>query len=150
MWASTTPAAIAGLVDVLRRDPDLTATTVFDGPQATGWSGTEAITVGYTDEETSHSVDGSVIGEGLALSPTREQYTIQCAIWVLNGSADITAARERAYAVLAVVGGALTSDQTLGGAVAAARLAAVALQQEQTQQGAVASIFFGVEVDTYT
>ncbi len=149
-WTSATPSALAGLLAALQDSGSLISTTVFDGPQPTGASGYEAVTVGYTDEVTPNSVEGTLTDEGLVVSPLRERYTIQCAIWVLNGAANITAARMRAYDLLAIVGAILAADRTLGGTVPLARLAAVTLTQMQTGSGAVAQLVFGMEVDAYS
>ena len=83
-------------------------------------------------------------------APDRERYTIHNAVSVLNGSSDMTAARTRAYAILADLGAAIAADPRLGGAVMRAQIAAANLTQSQTQQGALAEIVFDVDCDAFT
>lgn len=148
-WASTTPAAMDRLVTVFTSADGMPSGAVLDGPVPADLNLTEAVSVGYSGDEAA-TVEGDLTGEGLTLAPDREQYTVQCAVWVVNGTDDIAAARTRAYELLAVARQALIADHTLGGLVMMARLSSVSLTQSQTAQGAIAQITFGVTVDAFT
>ena len=108
------------------------------------------MTVGYAGEMTPSAVEGTLVAEGLAVTPSREQYTIQCVITVTRMNTDIVAARTRAYELLGCVGQVLVLNHTLGGLVMSARIAAVTLTQSQGTSGAGAAVMFGVEVDAYS
>lgn len=149
-WASTAPAAIAGLVAVLAASPDLAGVGLRDGPRVVADGATEVVTVGFTDEDNPAVVDGSMTYEGLAVAPLRETYSVRCAAVVRRGSGDITDARGRAYELLAAVGGVLAADKTLGGVALSARVGDVTLSQDQTSKGAAATVAFSVDVDAYT
>jgi hypothetical protein len=69
---------------------------------------------------------------------------------VRDGSADMAAARARAYALVSACGSAIAADQKLGGAVMLARLGRVSLQQVQDTGGALAIIEFTVPCDAFT
>jgi hypothetical protein len=159
-WASTVPAALAGLVAAFRAAPGLDGVLILDGPEVTAAPVPEAITVGFTGQRMSHtgaypeaaSVDaeGDTALAGMALSGQEETYTVHNMVAVRDGSTDIAAARIRAYELLAACGAALTADKTLGGAVAMARITTSSLTQDQTQRGALATIMFDVAVNAYT
>ncbi|MFI0718919.1 hypothetical protein [Streptomyces sp. NPDC021224] len=149
-WASTVPDALDALVAVFRSAPGLAGVTVFDGPVVTGSGQMEAVTVGVGDEEDPTAVEAQNAREGLAPSPDREQYTIRCAVLVLNATGDMGAARRRAYQMLGEIGGVLAADQRLGGAVMTARLGSSTLVQAQDETGAAATVTFSVEVDAFT
>lgn len=150
-WASTQPAAIDALVAALRNTTRLDPQIVLDGPTVSGASMSEAVTVGWTGDETdTTAVDGTLVQEGAAVEPSREQFTITCAASVVRGGGDITAARARAYELLSAVGAVLAADKTLGGVVMSARVGEVTLTQAQPTRGAVAVVVFGVVCDAYT
>lgn len=149
-WTSTTPEAIDNLMGALRAAPELSGVAVIDGPTVSGQTIMEAVTVGYVGPEDNTSVEGSLAGEGLAVAPSRERYTIRCACWVLDGAGRIGTARRRAYDLLSAAGGALAADHTLSGLVLRASIGDVALAQEQTSKGAAATVAFSVDIDAFT
>lgn len=151
-WTSSVPNAIDALVQAFTTTPELDGVAVYDGPVVTQAGKLEAITVGFNGDETpgASAVDGQSSREGLAIGRDREQYTIQCSASVLNGSGDISAARRRAYELYGLVGGVLAADQRLGGAVMTTQLGAARLVQDQTADGAVATVEFGIDCDAFT
>lgn len=149
-WASTVPDAIDGLLAALRGSAALDGVAVFDGPVVSGSTAMEVITVGYTGGEDEDSVDATEAIAGLSVQQSRERYVVRCAASVRNGSADMTAARTRAYELLGYIGHALAADKTLGGAVMKATLGAHVLRQAQDSRGAVATVVFEVAVDAMT
>lgn len=149
-WASSVPGAVDGLLGLFRTAGALGGVSVLDGPTVTADPISEAITVGFEDG-TSSAVEATSSGEGLSRARDREQYAITCAVEVLLGSStDTPAARRRAYELLGVVGQVLAENQRLGGAVMLAEVGTHSLSQEQTPQGAVARIVFGVDCDAFT
>lgn len=159
-WASTVPGAIAGLVAALKAQvPE--GVLVYDGPAVSESRALEVIMVGFAGERTSWrgaypepaqsevNVTATIDGQ-LAVTPVREQYTIQSLIAVLNGAKDVTAATARAYELLAAAGAALAADKKLGGAVALATLGNHSTTREQTAKGAVVSVVFEVNCDAWT
>lgn len=149
-WASTTPVVIPKLVELFRLADGLSAQMVLDGPVAMDSGLREALSVGYSGDLDAVAVEGDLTDAGMSITPDRERYTVQCAVWVLNGAGDMSAARARAYEILAAAGSALAANHTLDGLVLMARVSTVSLAQSQTSQGAVASIVFGVSVDAFT
>jgi hypothetical protein len=149
MWGSTVPAAIDGLVTSLRAQDTLVG-IVHDGPELRDNTRGEVVFVGYTGDEDETAADGSVTRDGLVTDPNRERYSVRCAVMVVNGSSNVAAARNRAYELLAACGDAVTGDQTLAGSVMAARLGDWTFSIGQTDMGAVATITFDVQVDTFT
>lgn len=148
-WASTAPAAIDALVAALQASPDLARVGLRDGPRVVMDGRQEVVSIGYVDSET--AVDGSLAAEGMDSEPSRESYSIHCAVWAQRGGGDISAARTRVYQMLADIGGILAADPTLGVPVLSARIGSVSLTQRQaTGQGAVARIEFDVDIDAYT
>lgn len=147
-WQSTLPTALDALVSMLRAD---LGSIVWDGPEVRDAAALEAVFVGHTGGDEGTAASGAMSQPGLALQPDREQYAISCAASVLNGASDITAARNRAYELLAAVGAVLTANHTLGGVVMSAQLGEWSLEQQQIQElGAYASITFDVDVEAFT
>lgn len=150
-WTSSVPGAVDSLLALLRDDPALTGVTVLDGPTVTADPILEAVTVGYEDPETAAAVTGTSAPEGLARARDLETFTIACAAEVLlNASTDLSAARVRAYELLGFVGQILADHHNLNSAVMMAHLGAHTLSQEQTQQGALVRIAFGVDCEAYS
>lgn len=146
IWASTAPQALAALVATFSGTGHVT----LDGPVVTAVNTTEVVTVGWGGKDNETAVETNLDAGSLTGAPDRERYTIHNAVSVLNGSSDMTAARTRAYAILADLGAAIAADPRLGGAVMRAQIAAANLTQSQTQQGALAEIVFDVDCDAFT
>lgn len=150
-WASSVPGAMRNLVSILQAAPALHDVAVLDGPTVTGDAISEAVTIGYDDGLTGSAVTSASEAEGISRARDQESYTINCAVEVLMGSsADLPAARERAYAILAVVGKILAVNQTLNRAVMIAQLGQHSLSQGQPPEGALARIIFGVDCEAFT
>jgi len=150
-WAPTAPAAISGLLTVLKAEPGLAGVEIHDGPAVTASAALEAIIVGwYGIKGDALAVEAEITSAGLTAHPGREVYAILCAVMVRDGSGDIAAARTRAYALVSSCGSAIAADQKLGGAVMLARLGRVSLQQIQDDAGALAIIEFTVPCDAFT
>ncbi|BBB01072.1 hypothetical protein RVR_8315 [Actinacidiphila reveromycinica] len=152
-WFSTVPVVLDALAaefkSALSTAGGFDGVVVFDGPTVTEGAPTEAVTVGYHDDEVT-SVDGEDTREGLSTQRSRERYTVNCAAAVLTGSGDIRAARARAYDILNVLGSALAVNPTLGQSAMSVQPGSMTLTQTQDTDGAVAVVMFGVDVDAFT
>ena len=149
-WAGTYPAAVAGLVTAWQRAYPLQGVELRNGPQLTNPQAQEVLTAAYTSLEDDTAADGEWTPEGLAGVPDREQYTIACAVSVLNGDGDVVAARARVFALAAAAGDAIAADATLGGAVMNAWMGSWTVREDAADPGMVATVRFGVRIDAYT
>ncbi len=148
-WESRVPATLDALVALFSGVSSLQG-IVRDGPTVTGDAAQDIVLVGYTGVDDAGAADGTLIPEGMALEPNREQFSVQCAALSLRGNQDMGDARRTAYAMFAACGAALISDHTLGGLVLRAAISDYSLTQEQTDGGALASVLFSVACDAYT
>jgi len=154
-WGSTVPAAMAGLVTLVGgRGAALgipaggTRPQVKDGAVVGSQGTREAIDIGYQDEDHA-AVEAVIDPEESVPVADLEHYTINCAVRILKAR-DMVAARNRAFELLALVGGAVKSDRTLGGAVMTARVTSYSLEPVQSLGGALAPILFGVTCTAWT
>ena len=154
-WGSTAPAAMAGLVTLVGgRVAALvipvggTRPQVKDGAQVSSAGTKEAIDIGYQDEDNA-AVEWVIDPDESTTAADLEHYTINCAVRILKAR-DMIAARNRAFELLAVVGGAIKTDPTLGGAVMTARITSYSLEPVQSLGGALAPILFGVTCTAWT
>lgn len=148
-WSSAVPGAVDALVAALQGAPGLAEFTVRDGPSTSREQPQRVLYVGWSGGEGS-DVESDVALEGLGAVPDREQFTVQCALAVVDGGGDIAAARAAAYGALAAVGAAVAADRTLGGAVMRANIGAHTLAQDQNSAGAQATIVAGIACDAFT
>lgn len=150
-WSSTTPAALSALLAAFRAAPGLAGADIRDGPQVTASDATEAVIVGWYGQASDQlAVTATETPEVFGGEADRERYAIRCAAMVLSGDQDITAARTRAYVLLAACGSAVAADRTLAGTVMEAWAGSHSLRQEQGTKGAVATVEFAVECDAFT
>jgi len=148
-WASTLPAVVAKLSDVLTPALDPTRLLVWSHVEASALM--EAVTIAFQDENTPAVADGQFTSEGLVSNPDRESYAIHCRIAVRDGSNDLGAATTRAFALLGIVGAAHAADRSLGGLVLTSSSVGVwSLAATQDTQGALAELDFDIDIDAYT
>jgi len=135
------PAAVDGLLALLRSSADLTGVRIDDGPWlarpaepdviAIGWLPTEGPTVSWVAEPADFNNDRQVFEvEGLASA------------W--DGGTVMKTVRDRADALLEGIRNALRTDPTLGGAVSRARLNTVSAAQYQTEDGCECAVNFTI------
>lgn len=88
---------------------------VFDGPMVDG-DPADAIHIGYNadPEATAQAVRATSAWAGLGAKKRDETIVVTGAIYLLNGAADVAAARVRGYALLAVVESAIHPDPAMG------------------------------------
>lgn len=156
---STVPAALAGLVAAFKEAPGLEDAEVYDGPMVESSSSEAAVAVGFVGERMAITGSypepmGPVVSaqanlDDLNIGALAETYTVQSMAAVINGASDITAARAKAYELLAACGQAVAADKTLGGSVKLARMGGHTLSQDQTPRGAIATIVFQVECEAW-
>lgn len=153
-WSSSCPGALAGLLAALRRSAALSGVLVTRGMGVTDPGALEVVSVGFSGSPGDvGAADAQLAQEGTGGDPSRERYTIRCAIGVASGDEDeagITAAEERAFALLGACGEAIRADGTLGRAVMSAFISSWSLDSGQVSGGARADLRFEVSVDAYT
>lgn len=155
-WSSAVPAAVDGLLAAFRASPALASPVdVRDGPVVTASGALDVIVVGwYGLEGDEVAVEGQDTMEGLSGVPGREQFTIRCAAFSTQAGGDaaaaVTAARERAYGLLAACGQAIAADPRLGGVALRAQMGTSSLRQQPDQRGITAIVDFAVDIDAYS
>lgn len=147
-WASTAPAAKAALATLTATA--LPGVVIRIGPVVSDDPGLEAVAIGHQNNDLP-TFDGGFAYEGMAATPSREQYQINNEITVRNGDADADAAEVRAFELLAAIGGVLAANPHLGVAgVMSAQLGEYQMPETQTAQGATATLQFAVVIDAFT
>jgi len=111
-FALTYPAAKAAIIALWSAavsSPIINGPTVGVGLDAVG-------TVGYEDENNPLAAEGGLVWEGMASTPERDQYTINCSAGVNWGSTVgvIPDAEAAVFALVNALGGALAANPTLG------------------------------------
>lgn len=143
---STVPAVLDALV--ARWRSALPGVQVSDGQPVT--TENDLIAVGFHDVAGEPAVNSTRTREQLAAQPDRESYDVSCLASSFTGATEFKPVRDRVYELVDAAAADLAEDDTLGGLAMQARLTADDLIQEQTEQGAVATVRFTVHVDAYT
>lgn len=143
--------AVPGTIDALvalfagALDPD----AVIDGPGLSDYEPGSYVLVGVDDpdgEALISAADAEQSWAWLGHAARDEKFTIPCAAVCIDGDDDQKAARDGAYAVLATIVDALTTDPSLGGLLLySAGVIGHQLQQAQVEHGALAIVQFRVE-----
>jgi len=146
MNVSTVPQALDRLVALgALALPD---TDIIDGqPIVTDG---DFVAIGFTGLQGEEAVEAARTTEQMGAQPDREIYDITCLASSWSGDGDPKAVRDQAYVLVDAFATALKGDRTLGGLAMRARLSTVALAQEQTEMGALATVRFIVRVDAFT
>lgn len=143
MSVSTAPAVLDALVAGLTTAvPDVQVT---DGQPIV--TADDVICVGFGGEG-EPAVESTRTREQLTLEPDRESYDITCLASSWTGATAVRPVRARAYELLEAVAAYLLANPRVGG-VLSARLSAERLIQEQTENGAAATVQFTVHVDAF-
>lgn len=145
MATSAVPGAIAALLTILRASPALADVDIVDGPPMIDGSNSDLIAVGWAPS--SEQVSDSVQDFAYAGARKRdESFTLVGWIDSWTGDDNVTAARTRAYELLAVLEDlvratdAAPTAPTLNGTVQWAHLTHLRLDQNSSDQGMQASI----------
>lgn len=143
---TSVPAAVDGLLSVLRGSSTFARVKVEDGPWVTRPTDPDVAVIGWLPDD-GPTVDWSDPIAGL--DSDAETYDVQGLMSCWNGDGDIKAARDRADGLIEAFRGLLRDDPTLDGAVSRARLATGAMTQYQTSGGCEVAINFAVRVDVF-
>jgi hypothetical protein len=140
------PAAIDGLVALLRSTPALAGVRIDDGPWVDEPSEHDVIVIGWLPDDTSMVT----WTEDLAgLGSTGETFTIQGLVSSFRGDSSLKAVRDIADGLLEIVRAAVHANQTLGGAVNRARIAAQTMTPIKDAKGTAVEIDFIVHLQVY-
>lgn len=156
MTTSRVPALIDYLVAEFTAAATLGAATppvtVYDGPPTTMLDAPLALHVGVDDgfsEGAPISAESQQAGTGLA-QKREEMVTIHCAAIAWAGTDDMKTVRAAAYGITAAVEDLVRADATLpAGVMQRPGITGMTLQQNNTQQGAVAQVSFQLEYKTF-
>ena len=143
MATSTIPAAIDGLIKVLKSTTGLRNLTIFDG-QPTNNTPKDYICVGWLDEGA--AIIGTQTPASLGNLRRSETYDINCLASTFNGGTDMRVARDRAFLIFGIIEDAVRDNATLNGAVMFAEITNFNVTQMQTAEGATVDIEFSVSV----
>lgn len=145
MGVSTAPAVLDALVSGFRLAlPDV---QVVDGQPLELQA--DFIAVGWAPDD-EPGVDLTRAREQLGADADRETYAVACIASAWSGSTDPKRVRDRCFELINAAAGALSADPNLGGECMTARLSVGSLTQEQTSEGAQATVRFSVQVDAFT
>lgn len=143
---TSVPAAVDGLLSVLRGSSTFARVKVEDGPWVTRPSDLDVVVIGWLPDE-GPTVDWSDPIAGL--DSDSETYDVQGLVSSWDGDSVIKTARDRADGILEAIRGLLRDDPTLDGAVSRARLVSGAMTQYQTSGGCEVAINFAVRCDVF-
>lgn len=144
MATSSIPAAIDGLLALLRASSELRGVEIVDGEPTTN-TPKDFIAVGYA-EDGGEVVSGQQAAATIGHLRRSETFDITCFVSAWNGSTSMKSVRDRAFALYAGVENAVRTGGTLGGSVIFADIAQESFAQYQSDQGAIADITFTVSV----
>lgn len=152
-WATTAPAAIQALWQAtvneaaLNPDPGL---DIRNGTTLNNGSALRVISIGYMGPDDDAVTEGTMASGDVGGSSDEETYQIHCTAAGLVGTSDPVADRNVVFALMGIVGAAISRDRKLGGTVAGARIITWALREDQTTGGLEARLRFDVEVRAFT
>ena len=145
---STCPAAADGLIALFTAAAG--GVLVTDGMGITDPEATEVIQVGFVATDDESFAEGACQSEGAGGNRDREQYDVHCAVIVLDADGDQRAARQRAFALLAMLRGALIATRAIAPGVINASITNWAYRADKTDAGPRAELRFDVNCDAYT
>lgn len=140
------PAALDALVSRFAGSGALQGVLVLDGPWLAVPPEPDVVVVGYSpDDVAAVEYTDTIAG----LDSNREQFDVACLALAWRGETVMRTVRDRCDQLVEAMRAELVADPTLGGAVTRARLTTVSLDQDQTEQGAVATAQATVRVDAF-
>jgi hypothetical protein len=143
---SVAPAAIDGLMALLRDQPALQGVQILDGPQAK-WPGKDFIVIGLSPEDP--TVSTTRLPAGLSASSTTETADITCMVRSWSGSTAVKLRRDRAYELVAAAQAVVVADPTLGGACSHAEVTGSIYAPSQSTGGVIVDVVFVVQARTF-
>jgi hypothetical protein len=145
---SRIPAAIDGLLAALRalQATTLAGVDIYDGPKLDASQNGQRLFIGFDDQTV-----GATGAQDWASMPASgrsvaENITVNCVAESSTGQTDAKGRRDQCFSIIAAVEGVIKADPTLGGAINgyAKPPDNITVQQAQTAQGAVCTVFFGI------
>lgn len=111
----------------------------------------DVLCVGFTGELGEPAIENTRARQQAAVSPDRETFEITniASSWYGNDTG-MKAVRDGAFAILNSVNAFIMNDHTLGNRVMRSRLMTDLVAEEQTEQGAVVTIRFVIQIDAFT
>lgn len=143
---TTVPAAIDGLLGLLRASPALTGVRLDDGPWLQRPSEPDVIVVGWLPDELPTV---AWVDEIAGLDSEGESYDLQGLASAWNGDSVMRVARDRADVLIEAVRAEVRGDPTLGGAVSKARLVTADMAQYQTGQGCEVAMTYAIRIQVF-
>lgn len=140
------PNVLAGLIASLNASSDLSGVRIFDGVEVDGSYPGDAIAVGH-DGTDDGDVSAGNIRQSYEQLGNRKQFedgSVECFLYSMDGSTDLTARRLRAFAILSAVDTAIRADVSLGGSCLYSGIESHQLFYRQTNAGAAVVINFSV------
>lgn len=142
--SSNIPAFVSKFLSALAVDFDEPNEVALHDGTPMGDEHVDYFAVGYS--ETGSAIEAQE--EPITLGNGRgEQFAVACQVVVVNGDADMNAARGKAFGIYDSVESVLAQDWTVDGTVTRAGLVVANVQQQQTTFGAVVVIDCAVAVD---
>jgi len=141
---STMPAAIDGLLALLRARPSLERVQIVDGYPRFDIVDTAFIAIGGKPEPVAEGAQSSA---ALGARKREERYTLRVYCSASLGGDDQKAARDQAFSLMAEVEDAVRQDVTLGGAVRVAEVAGSISLSQTDHDTAAFGVFAEVSFD---
>lgn len=151
-WGLAEDAAVAALVTKARTAGGSTC-DVFDSLVVSASQKLEAVVVAGTvnpDPPVGQQYIEHKLDEPGYSSDVEGLFTIWNEVAVLNGKADMAAARSRAYLIVAAWGQQIAADPTLGDAVMECWISEVGYRPLQEGNGAKAVLLVGIDCRAFT
>ncbi|MDK0520388.1 hypothetical protein [Streptomyces sp. ML-6] len=148
---SRVPEVIERLVQLGTADQGLLDVRVSDGPEVTGDTAPDWLIVGFDGDPGGDFQAAQTVGGWADLGTGREEeWQVTVAAIAQRGDTDVPAARRRAYEIAAHVETWLRTDPGLGLRSVEAAIVATQLMQDQTTQGAQATLLLTVAGRAFT
>lgn len=146
-WTSSVPAALSALISLFSEGVGV---RVIDGPFVVNSDDWQVLAVGCSSTDDDVAVDNTNSPAGWDTGRDREEYQVRCAVMVLAGDIDVSAARTRAYKLFGSAGDVLAANPTLGGVVLRASLGDSTLRQMMSDNGLIVSVTFSINISAFT
>lgn len=140
------PNVVAAILTRLQAASSLSSVRIFDGAQIDFSYPGDAVAIGHDGSfgDTEMQI-GTIQNNPFAFTDLHEeQGSISCSLWSQDGTTDITARRNRAFALMSAVDTALRTDPTFGGACLYSILSTNAISYRQTDMGVAVVIDFTI------
>lgn len=146
-WHSTIPTALSTLTALVQEAA--VDTRVLARANVGPIADRDLIVIGFQGPDIP-AVEGRFMVAGSTVDPLQERYVIHSRIAASRGSTEIVKVEQRAFYLLAVVGGVLAVNPTLSNTVMLASLGNFNHTPRQTGRGALVIVQFDVEIEAFT